>query len=188
MQRLERPGRLQFWVIRLVWGLISRAKDLVSYLRYHRIYPQFEHVGQDVVFDRDIYFNEIQNISIGEGSFIGKSCYLNAVDDLEIGEQCMIAAECHLMTWNHRIDSRRIALREEGRTSAPVTLGDGVWMGYNAIVLPGVTIGDGAVVGAGSVVTDDVDAFDIVAGVPARPIGRRTDEGIEYYDERDKVD
>jgi len=54
-----------------------------------------------------------------------------------------------------------------------------VWIGYRAIVLPGVTIGEGAVVGAGSVVTQDVPSFVIVAGNPARPIGVRP-QAISY--------
>lgn len=183
MHRPEEPGAITYWLSRLVWAVMTRARSLAAGIRYRRLYPRFDHVGEGVVFDSDVYFNKVQNISIGDGSFIGRSCYLNAEDDLRIGEQCMIAAECHLMTWNHRLDDRRIGIREHGRESSRVELGDGVWMGYNAIVLPGVTIGEGAVVGAGSVVTEDVEPFDVVAGVPAEPIGRRTDDGVQYLDE-----
>lgn len=54
-----------------------------------------------------------------------------------------------------------------------VVVGNDVWFGHGALVLPGVTIGDGAVVGGGSVVTDDVEPFTIVVGNPARPVRRR---------------
>ena len=57
-----------------------------------------------------------------------------------------------------------------------VIIGDRVWIGYRAIVLPGVTIGEGAVVGAGAVVTRDVSPYTIVAGNPAKVIGERTKE------------
>jgi maltose O-acetyltransferase len=53
-------------------------------------------------------------------------------------------------------------------------VGDRAWIGYRAIVLPGVSIGEGAVVGAGAVVSRDVPPFTIVAGNPARPIGERS--------------
>jgi len=65
-----------------------------------------------------------------------------------------------------------------------VVIGDRVWIGYRAIVLPGVTIGEGAVVGAGAVVTKDVEPYEIVAGNPARKIGSRSlENGLVFsYD------
>ena len=55
----------------------------------------------------------------------------------------------------------------------PVNIGADVWIGANAIVLPGVTIGDGAIVAAGSVVTTNVEAYSIVGGIPAKEIKNR---------------
>lgn len=59
-----------------------------------------------------------------------------------------------------------------------VTIGHDVWMGHGAIILPGVSIGNGAVIGAGAVVSRDVDAYSIVAGVPARPVRKRFDDAL----------
>ena len=60
-----------------------------------------------------------------------------------------------------------------GDRGGDVIIGDRVWIGYGALVMPGITIGEGAVVAAGAVVTKDVEPFTIVAGVPAKPIGQR---------------
>jgi acetyltransferase-like isoleucine patch superfamily enzyme len=57
-----------------------------------------------------------------------------------------------------------------------VHIGDDVWIGYGAVVLSGLSIGRGAVVAAGAVVTSDVDPYDIVAGNPARRVGRRFED------------
>jgi phosphonate metabolism protein (transferase hexapeptide repeat family) len=66
----------------------------------------------------------------------------------------------------------------EWRADEPVRVGHDVWIGHGAIVLPGVTISNGAAVGAGAVVTDDVDPYTVVAGVPAEPIHKRFSEDI----------
>jgi acetyltransferase-like isoleucine patch superfamily enzyme len=79
-----------------------------------------------------------------------------------------IGPEAALLTLGH--DPRSPTFADRG---GPVSVGDRAWIGFRAIVLPGVTIGEGAVVGAGGVVSRDVPPFTIVAGNPARPIGSR---------------
>lgn len=64
----------------------------------------------------------------------------------------------------------------EWRRQDKVIIGNDVWIGHNAIIMPGVTIGDGAVVGSGAIVTHDVDPYTIVVGVPAKPIKKRFDD------------
>jgi hypothetical protein len=66
----------------------------------------------------------------------------------------------------------------EWRADQPVEVGHDVWVGHGAIVLPGVSIGNGAVVGAGAVVTDDVEPYTVVGGVPAGPVRRRFPEEV----------
>lgn len=71
---------------------------------------------------------------------------------------------------NHIITRRGNNCNEDKPVSAPIVIGDHVWIGMNVIVLKGVTIGEGAVVAAGSVVTKDVPPYSLVAGVPANVI------------------
>ncbi len=105
---------------------------------------------------------------------IGHATNVNGLTKILVAEQVTIGAECTL-SWDVQIldnDFHRLTVGGVERPmSAPVRIGDRVWIGTGAIVLKGVTIGDGAVVAAGAVVTSDVAPGAIVAGLPARQIG-----------------
>jgi serine acetyltransferase len=111
-------------------------------------------------------------ITIREGTYINRQTMLDAHELIEIGRNCMIGPNCYLTDANHGIKAGGPVTRQP-MESKPVILEDGVWMGAGVIVLKGVTIGRDAVIGAGAVVTKNVIAGTIVAGVPAREIGSR---------------
>jgi len=93
---------------------------------------------------------------------------------LSIGKYCAIAGGVIIYSQSNQHDAepgRRVL--DQPVRYAPVKIGDDVWIGARATVLPGVTIGDGAVIGAGALVRGDVPSGAIVVGVPAREIGRR---------------
>ena len=105
-----------------------------------------------------------------------------APDLITIGRGCVVAPAAMILTHDASL------LVHTGKYLVrPVTIGDNVFIGYAAIVMPGVTIGDSAVVGAGAVVTSDVPAGAVVAGVPATVIGR-VDELVERQAPRDLVE
>lgn len=139
-------------------------------------------MGDEIILDADIYINKPHNISIGNGTYIGRNVTLNAVDRIAFGEDCAIAAGSRFITWNHVINDRTVELRTTGKETAPIEVGDGAWVGYDAVLLPGVSLGVGSVVAAGAVVTEDVPDWTVVAGVPAEPIAHRTDDGLESLD------
>ncbi|WP_300348449.1 acyltransferase [uncultured Alcanivorax sp.] len=91
---------------------------------------------------------------------------------IHIGNDTRIAAYCTLYAFNHGLDAVR-PIREQPVTSKGIRIGRDVWIGARAGIVDGVTIGDHAVVGMGAVVTRDVAPWTIVAGNPARPVGRR---------------
>lgn len=105
-----------------------------------------------------------KNLSLGQDVFINLGCRFQDVGGITIGDGTLIGHGSTLTTLNHRVDPDRRA----DMVPAPVRIGRKVWLGAAVTVVPGVTIGDGAIVGAGSVVTKDVPANAIVAGVPAR--------------------
>lgn len=103
-------------------------------------------------------------VHIGDNTYIGDRTEIHAGDRITIGSGTLIAWDCLIMDRDyHKLDS------EQERT-APVTIGNNVWIGCKSIVLKGVTIGDGAVVAAGSVVVKDVPPNALVGGNPAKII------------------
>lgn len=115
---------------------------------------------------------------IGEGTWIGPFCVIDGSGGLRIGSGCDVSAGAQIYT--HSSAKRCVSGRESPVVDRrPTVLGDRVFIGAGAVVNMGVTIGDGAVVGAGAVVTTDVAPCAIVAGVPARVIGRVVLEGAQ---------
>ena len=108
------------------------------------------------------------HIHIGPGTFVNYGLTALDVAEIRIGANCQLANNIQLLTPIHPLEPEPRRAGWEG--AEPITIGDNVWIGGGAIVLPGVTIGDDAVVGAGSVVTKDVPARTVVAGNPARII------------------
>jgi len=115
------------------------------------------------------------NIKIGTGSILGDNIFLDGRDKLIIGDHVDIASGVMILNSEHDINSEDFKA-----ISAPVEIGDFVFIGPRAIILPGVKIGKGAVVAAGAVVTKDVADFAIVGGVPAVVIGERKTKDLHY--------
>ncbi len=112
-----------------------------------------------------------KNITVGKNVFINSGCRFQDQGGITIGDGTLIGHNVVLATLNHGIapDERHDLF------PAPIHIGKNVWIGANATVLPGVTIGDNAVIAAGAVVTKDVPANVVVAGVPAKVI-RKTEK------------
>lgn len=107
-----------------------------------------------------------KNIHVGKNVFINSGCRFQDQGGITIGDDVLIGHNVVLATLNHDMNPRKRSTLHP----APITIGNDVWIGANATVLPGVTIGDGAVIAAGAVVTKDVPSNVIVGGVPAKII------------------
>lgn len=167
------------YVLNIVFNL---ANEIKQHVRYLAVYHRFRTIGDGVRLDDDIFINSPEEISIGQETYIGADCRLNAGDRIDIGAHCAIASGCSIISWNHRVVERGKDLDTSGKETAPIEIGDGVWIGYDVVVLPGVTVGEGAVVGSGSIVTNDIPPFHVAVGAPAEPVGERTTKGVTYFD------
>lgn len=111
--------------------------------------------------------------SIGDHTWIGQGCFMHAAGGITIGRAVGVGPSVKILTSEHQPDDLAVPVLFAPLRFAPVTIHDGSDIGTNTVVLPGVTIGEGAIVGAGSVVSHDVPAYEVWAGVPARRLRSR---------------
>lgn len=105
---------------------------------------------------------------VGDDSWIGQSCFIHSAGGVTIGKAVGIGPNVTIITSVHEDDNPRVPVLHNALKFAPVSVGDGADLGVGCIILPGVSIGSGAIVGAGSVVSRDIPAFAVAAGVPCR--------------------
>ncbi|MFD6326640.1 sugar O-acetyltransferase [Streptomyces sp. NPDC058442] len=125
-------------------------------------------VGEQAHVRPPLYVDYGSNITIGARTFVNYNLTALDVAAIVIGEDCQIGPGVQLLTPTHPLEPQ--PRRDKLEAAQPITIGDNVWIGGGAIVLPGVTIGDNSVIGAGSVVTKDVPANVVAVGSPARPV------------------
>lgn len=182
-------------VVRAIPGLIGMR------IRRALWSPRFRSAGRGLVIEEGVTLRGTENITIGDEVILmrGSSIYaeratctigprsalgihsmIDANDGGEIvlGNEVIIATGCVLRASGHRFDDLDKAVRYQGHVGGRIVLGDDIWIGANAVVLPDVSVGAHAIIGAGAVVTKDVPPYAIVGGVPARVIGSRKKEGV----------
>jgi acetyltransferase-like isoleucine patch superfamily enzyme len=113
------------------------------------------------------------SVVIGAKTVIGQECTISAYRRVQIGEQCVIADRAMFIDFDHGVVEVERPIRVQGIYKRDVEVGSNVWIGYGACILRGVRVGDNAIVGTNSVVTKDVPANAVVAGIPARVIRMR---------------
>lgn len=153
--------------------------------------PLYQHRGKHSVVHRSARMDTppYRKFSLGDYSVIESfACINNAVGDVVIGDHTRIGLHntiigpvtigCHVnlaqgitvTALNHNFEASDKRIDEQGVSTTPVTIEDDIWIGANAVILPGVTIGNHSVVAAGAVVTKDIPPHSLVAGVPAKII------------------
>lgn len=113
------------------------------------------------------------NLELASNIAIDDEVNLYSVAKIQIGTKVAISREAFICTASHDITKPNRPL-----VTAPISIGDGVWIGARATILPGVTIGEGAVVAAGAVVAKDVAPWTVVGGNPAKVIKMRELKGV----------
>lgn len=159
------------------WLLVLR---IVGYIPIHTVRKIFYLIsGVKIPFSSTIHlganFFNPSGVSIGQDTIVGSNCFLDGRARLTIGSHVGIASDVLIYNDEHDINSS-----DYHNSFGPVTIGDYVFIGPRAIILPNVTIGRGAVVAAGAVVTKDIPEYEIWGGVPAKKINDRQNKDLHY--------
>ena len=169
-QRDARPR----WFIRLLAPLYQhRGRGSKIYHSVRMVTPPYRKFSlgrRSVVESYACINNAVGNVIIGDHTRIGLHCTI--IGPVTIGSHVNLAQGITVTALNHNFEDTAKRIDEQGITTKEVIIGDDVWIGTNAVILPGVTIGRHSVVAAGAVVTKDVPDSCIVGGVPASIIKR----------------
>ena len=167
-QRDARPR----WYIRLLAPLYQhrgrRSKIYASVRMDTPPYRRFSLGRRSVIESYSCINNAVGDVLIGDYTRIG--LHNTVIGPVTIGSHVNLAQGVVVTALNHNFSDRSLRIDQQGISTQPVTISDDVWVGANAVILPGVSIGTHAVVAAGAVVTKDVPPYTVVAGVPARVI------------------
>jgi maltose O-acetyltransferase len=151
------------YLIEIIGSIPSHTLRMFCYRHFFGM-----NIGRCTTIHRGCRFYHPPGISIGEHTIINRDVLLDGRTGLSIGSNVSLSEGTQIFTLEHNPRSPDFAVQ-----GGVVRIGDRVFTGARTLILPGVTIADGAVIAAGAVVTKDVPPYTIVAGVPARPIGKR---------------
>lgn len=142
----------------------------------HRL---FKKIGNGGLIEPPFHCDYGFQIEIGENFYANYNCVILDTAKVTIGDNVMIGPNVGIYTAGHPLHAARRNSGEEFGIS--VKIGSNVWIGGNAVILPGVTIGDNTVIGAGSVVTKDIPANVAAAGNPCRVLREITEQDADFY-------
>lgn len=144
-------------------------KSLKRYL-----YKKIGSIGKNIDIRPYVTIVGTQNVEIGDNVTLRPYTSIYADNNegckVIIGDDVLLGANIYMTVSNHNYIDRNLKISQQGHTFKGIMIKDGAWIGYGAIILPGVTIGKHSVVAAGAVVTRDVADYTVVGGIPAKLI------------------
>lgn len=167
----------QSWTFaaRRLVGFAFRARQLIRGVYVgpgvHVVGSSNIFLGAGVVIQRNgaIYTRPGSRLVIGDGCRIGTDVVVSVAESVTLGHDVLLAPRCYISDHNHQFADPTVPVMHQGMTApAPVSIGDGSWLGINVCVLAGVALGRNCVVAANSVVTTSFPDASVIGGAPAR--------------------
>ncbi|HBK72106.1 MAG TPA: acyltransferase [Flavobacteriaceae bacterium] len=155
------------------YGYFDRIR---KYIKVSFWKQYFKTTGENLVIHPSVLIRGAHNISIGNNVNINHGAELYGAGGLTIGNGSMIAYHVMIFTDSRKFKSDQLLKSLKGRIVKPVKIGEDVWIGAGALIMPGVIIANHAIIAAGSVVTTNISEWEIAGGNPAKKIGSRIKE------------
>ena len=172
---LEKISDDELFRLKQLYEVSGRGRKVYIGKDVQIISPANLDVGDETEFDTGVVLHcggldwcpKDTKVVIGGHCYIGPYSVLFGAGGITIGNNVLISPSVVIATHGHNFSDRSRPMREQPQAFEPVVIGDDVWIGSRAVILPGVAVGRGSIVAAGSVVTKDVPEFHIGRGVPA---------------------
>jgi len=148
----------------MIINVLSKIYKILSRAHTQSQIKKLCYIGKNVVIKDDVMLIDPPKISIDDFTMIGERCYIRGGGVIKIGKYCQIANNVIIVTTNHLVNNDRFFGKIENKD---VIIGDNVWIGSGAKIMPGVIVGSNSIIAAGAVVTKDVIEKVLVGGVPA---------------------
>ena len=142
-------------------------------LRYLTLKCLFKKIGFMCYVQPNVFIVHADRISCGQNFCVNSNTYINGVGGIEIGDNVLLGPNVVISSGEHQYNDSKNPVVLQRIIPKEIVIGDGVWIGANAVIMPGVVVAEGTVVGAGAIVTKSTEPFSVVVGVPARKIKTR---------------
>ncbi len=157
----------------LAWPFRALPSFLGFVPRYLVYKLLFKRLGSFCFIQPNVFFSHCYNIRCGKNFVVNSNSYFHVIGGIDICNFVFIGPNVVISSGMHEYTKSRRPVSHQNIIPKKITIEDGVWIGANVVVMPGVTIAQGTIVGAGSVVTKSTQSYSVVAGVPAKKIKSR---------------
>ncbi|WP_440961838.1 sugar O-acetyltransferase [Paenibacillus nitricinens] len=165
---------------RMLTRLFNNTTEEQGEYRVELLKQLFESTGDSLHIEPPFRCDYGSNITVGNNFYANFDCIILDVAKVTIGENVLFGPRVSVYTAGHPIDADvRISMLEFG---TPITIGNNVWVGGNAVINPGVNIGNNVIIGAGSVVTKDIPDNVIAVGNPCRVLREITEDDKQHWE------
>ena len=147
---------------------INEQEDILKTIK-----ELFGSVGKNPSISAGFHCDLGYNIHVGNNFYAGYNCVMLDYAEIKIGDNCLIGPNVGIYTTSHNLNPVE---RYKTGFDEPIKIGNNVWIGGNACIMPGIKIGDNSVIGAGSVVTKDIPAGVVAAGNPCKVVRKITEK------------
>lgn len=178
LKRLWWDTRIELWAWKL-FILGSIPGNIGKKMRKLLLLKEFGECGENPTILERFVVDNPKGLFIGDNFICNRGCHINAGGTVRIGNDVLLGPGTKIWSVNHRFGDLSIPIGRQGYVHAEVIIGDGVWVGANVFIAPGVNIGERSVIGACSVLTRSVPPFSMVVGNPGKVIKTFKDDTLK---------